>query len=174
MTGRWRCWLAAELAAALLLTGCNLPGDEEPAESAERRPPVVFLVFDEFPTDTLLRPDGSIDAERFPNFAALAESATYQRASREDLASPEVKARVLGELDPATLTRPPIDMSSPVGRAAACPSSCTLAAASPYVFSTYPLSRRESPRSGRTSQLILNQRSASGRNQSAQLRPVRR
>ena len=44
MTGRWRCWLAAELAAAVLLAGCSLPGDEETAESAERRPPVVFLV----------------------------------------------------------------------------------------------------------------------------------
>ena len=77
MTGRWRCWLAAELVAALLLTGCNLPGDEEPAESAERRPPVVFVVFDEFPADDLLRPDGSIDAERFPNFAELASISTW-------------------------------------------------------------------------------------------------
>ena len=77
MTGRWRCWLAAELAAALLLVGCSLPGDEEPAESAERRPPVVFIVFDEFPADDLLRPDGSIDEERFPNFAELASISTW-------------------------------------------------------------------------------------------------
>ena len=77
MTGRWRCWLAAELAAAVLLAGCSLPGDEETAESAERRPPVVFLVLDEFPTDDLLRPDGSIDAERFPNFAELASISTW-------------------------------------------------------------------------------------------------
>ncbi len=75
---RWRCWLAAELTAALLLAaGCSLPGDEEPAESAERHPPVVFIVFDEFPTDDLLRPDGSIDAERFPNFAELASISTW-------------------------------------------------------------------------------------------------
>src|SRR5688572_18244948 len=77
MTGRWRCWLAAELAAVLLVTGCNLPGDEEPAESAVRHPPVVMVVFDEFPTDDLLRPDGSIDAERFPNFAELASISTW-------------------------------------------------------------------------------------------------
>jgi Sulfatase len=77
MTGGWRCWLAAELAALLLLAGCSLPGDEEPAQSAERRPPVVFVVFDEFPSDDLLRPDGSIDAERFPNFAELASISTW-------------------------------------------------------------------------------------------------
>ena len=58
MTATWRCWLAAELAAAALLAGCTLPGTEEQAHSAERRPPVVFVVFDEFPADDLLRPDG--------------------------------------------------------------------------------------------------------------------
>jgi hypothetical protein len=77
MTGRWRCWLAAELAAALLLTGCSALGDEEEAHSAGGRPPVVVVVFDEFPTDDLLRPDGSIDAERFPNFAELASISTW-------------------------------------------------------------------------------------------------
>jgi hypothetical protein len=77
VTGRWRCWLAAELAAALLLAGCSLPGDEEAAQSAERHPPVIFVVFDELPTDDLLRPDGSIDAERFPNFAELASISTW-------------------------------------------------------------------------------------------------
>jgi Sulfatase len=37
----------------------------------------VFVVFDEFPADDLLRPDGSIDAERFPNFARLASMSTW-------------------------------------------------------------------------------------------------
>jgi sulfatase-like protein len=60
-----------------LLAGCSLPGDEERAESAERHPPVVLIVFDEFPADDLLRPDGSIDAERFPNFAELASISTW-------------------------------------------------------------------------------------------------
>src|SRR3954471_3474587 len=77
-TVAWRCWLAAELAiAAVLLAGCTPPGTEEQAHSAERRPPVVFVVFDEFPADDLLRPDGSIDAERFPNFARLASISTW-------------------------------------------------------------------------------------------------
>ena len=37
----------------------------------------MFVVFDEFPADDLLRPDGSIDAERFPNFARLASISTW-------------------------------------------------------------------------------------------------
>ena len=41
------------------------------------RPPVVVVVFDEFPTDDLLGPDGKIDAERFPNFAELASMSTW-------------------------------------------------------------------------------------------------
>ena len=60
-----------------MLAGCSLPGDEDTAESAPRHPPVVIVVFDEFPTDDLLRPDGSIDAARFPNFAELASISTW-------------------------------------------------------------------------------------------------
>src|SRR5687767_10717325 len=78
MTARWRYWLAAELAAALLLaTGCNGFGDEGEARSTGGHPPVVVLVLDEFPADDLLRPDGSIDEERFPNFAELASISTW-------------------------------------------------------------------------------------------------
>jgi hypothetical protein len=78
MTGRWSCWLAAELAAAaLLVSGCAWLGDEEPAESAERRPPIVVVVFDEFPADDLIGPDGRIDAARYPNFAELASISTW-------------------------------------------------------------------------------------------------
>src|SRR3954471_3906894 len=77
-TVAWRCWLAAGVAPpAVLLAGCTLPGTEEQAHSAEGRPPVVFVVFDEFPADDLLRPDGSIDAQRFPNFAKLASMSTW-------------------------------------------------------------------------------------------------
>src|SRR5919109_3409015 len=77
ITAGWRCWLTAELLVALALAGCNMPGHEEEAQSAPRRPPVVVVVFDEFPADDLLRPDGSIDAERFPNFAELASISTW-------------------------------------------------------------------------------------------------
>jgi hypothetical protein len=77
MKGRCFSWLAAELAAAVLLSGCMGVGDEDSAESAERHPPVVVVVFDEFPADDLLGPDGRIDAERYPNFAELASMSTW-------------------------------------------------------------------------------------------------
>ena len=41
--------------------------------------PVVLLVFDEFCGSTLMNPDREIDAERFPNFAALARQSTWFR-----------------------------------------------------------------------------------------------
>ena len=39
--------------------------------------PVVFVVFDELPLTSLLRTDGTINEERFPNFARLAEHTTW-------------------------------------------------------------------------------------------------
>ncbi|BCJ56629.1 hypothetical protein Jiend_00510 [Micromonospora endophytica] len=47
--------------------------------TGERHPPVVMLVLDELPLVSLLGPDGGIDAERFPNFAALAAGSTWYR-----------------------------------------------------------------------------------------------
>ncbi len=41
------------------------------------RPPVVVIAFDEFPVDSLLRPDGRIDAARYPAFGRLARAATW-------------------------------------------------------------------------------------------------
>jgi hypothetical protein len=40
---------------------------------------VVLVVLDEFPGDTLLGPDGHVDAGRFPSFAALAGDGTWFR-----------------------------------------------------------------------------------------------
>ncbi len=65
------------LGVALLALATPACGGGEPPPRAPERPPVVVLVFDEFPADVLLRPDGSIDAERFPNFAALARISTW-------------------------------------------------------------------------------------------------
>lgn len=43
--------------------------------------PIVLIVFDELPTSSLQRPDGSLNERRFPAFAALAEEANwYTRA----------------------------------------------------------------------------------------------
>ena len=68
---------AIPLLVAVLAAGGCAGDDDGPPAVASARPPVVVVVFDEFPTDTLLRPDGQIDAERFPNFAALARVSTW-------------------------------------------------------------------------------------------------
>jgi hypothetical protein len=55
--------------------------------SSDARPPIVMLVFDEFSTVSLLDADGRIDPIRYPNFAALADGATwfpYATASSDD------------------------------------------------------------------------------------------
>jgi hypothetical protein len=43
--------------------------------------PVVVVIFDEFATSSLMRPNGSIDAARYPSFAALARSSTWYRSA---------------------------------------------------------------------------------------------
>ncbi len=43
------------------------------------RPPVVLLIVDELPVDTLTRPGGQIDADRYPGFASLARTSTWFR-----------------------------------------------------------------------------------------------
>jgi hypothetical protein len=41
------------------------------------RAPVILVVFDEFPVDSLRTPDGRIDAARYPGFGRLARAATW-------------------------------------------------------------------------------------------------
>jgi hypothetical protein len=70
------------LAAVVAVVGYALGRDDTSdtkAAPAEGKPPVVVVVFDEFPADTLLMPGGEIDAARFPNFAALARTSTWFR-----------------------------------------------------------------------------------------------
>jgi Sulfatase len=47
------------------------------AETVGARTPVVLVVFDELPTNSLLATDRRIDTVRYPNFAALARSSTW-------------------------------------------------------------------------------------------------
>ena len=49
------------------------------AVNPEQRPPIVFLVFDEFPLASLIDPDGNLRRDRYPNFAALADDGTWFR-----------------------------------------------------------------------------------------------
>jgi hypothetical protein len=73
-----RAVVAGLLVLLLPLVGCSFSGTDAGA-SKPRHPHAVLIVFDEFPGDTLLGPDGRIDAGRFPNFAALAGDATWFR-----------------------------------------------------------------------------------------------
>jgi sulfatase-like protein len=50
-----------------------------PGRQSASRPPVVLLIFDEFPGDALLGADGRIDAVRYPGFAELARTGWWFR-----------------------------------------------------------------------------------------------
>jgi len=67
----------AALLVSTLAAGCNSGGSDNASVRPRHLPPVVVIVFDEFAADTLNGPDGKIDAERFPNFAALARISTW-------------------------------------------------------------------------------------------------
>ncbi len=47
--------------------------------AVEQAPPIVVVVFDEFPTSSLMNDDREIDRRRYPNFARLADDATWFR-----------------------------------------------------------------------------------------------
>src|SRR5205823_976378 len=49
------------------------------AVSAVAHPPVVMIFFDEFPLRSLLKPDGTVNAALFPNFAWLSKNTTWFR-----------------------------------------------------------------------------------------------
>lgn len=53
---------------------------------------VVLIVLDEFPTASLLGPDGGVDPVRFPNIAAFADTATWYRNATS--LSPTTRAAV--------------------------------------------------------------------------------
>ena len=65
------------------VTQLVLPEDAKVAAASTRSgPPVVMVVFDEFPLTSLLARDGTIDGVRYPNFATLAGRSTwYSRAT---------------------------------------------------------------------------------------------
>lgn len=85
-----------------------LRGDGVAAVSPGRvgRPaPVVVLSLDEFPVATLLRADGTINAERFPNFARLAVTSSWFRnaTSVASTTTESVPAMLTGRLPEAGL-----------------------------------------------------------------------
>ena len=86
-----------------------LPSDDEasvPAAIAqapafESDLPIVLVVFDELPVSSLQRPDGSIDARRFPSFASLAAGSDwYRRAVTAGLQTSKAVPAMLTGLSP--------------------------------------------------------------------------
>ena len=72
------------LAAFLLFSSTSKLLTEEEARAATgvtigEPAPIVIVQMDEFPTSSLLLPDGTINAQRFPNFARMAEEGTWYR-----------------------------------------------------------------------------------------------
>ena len=49
------------------------------AARVQHAPPIVFIVFDEFPTSSLMNGEREIDGSRYPHFARLADDATWFR-----------------------------------------------------------------------------------------------
>jgi hypothetical protein len=85
-----RQFFTALAPAAVIVPGMFLlePGVRQtfrPAESTataltiERTPPIVFVIFDELPLNSLLDAGGNIDSGRYPHFAALAREAYWFR-----------------------------------------------------------------------------------------------
>ena len=80
------------------------------AATVESTTPVVYLLFDEFPLNDLLKANGSIDAKRFPNFARLARTSTWFRNTTTLSASTTVAV-------PVILTgNPPVPGALPVAQ----------------------------------------------------------
>jgi hypothetical protein len=55
--------------------------DADPGPSVESETPIVLVVLDELPTDSLLDAEGAIDRVRYPNFARLARDSTWLRGA---------------------------------------------------------------------------------------------
>jgi Sulfatase len=88
----WLRWLTpAPLAFALLFllvsptSALVLPAragaipDPLPVTASGKRPPLVMILFDEFPLSSLLDSKGRIDRRVYPNIAALADQSTWYR-----------------------------------------------------------------------------------------------
>jgi hypothetical protein len=86
----WAAWLALMPLAVLwifltqspvsgLVNGDDVDAAELGAFGSGEPPPIVMVVFDEWPLASIVRTDGSIDAERYPNLAELAGGSTWYR-----------------------------------------------------------------------------------------------
>ena len=76
---------AVVVVPALFLVNADVRGAVVPPEAlvspvrAADTPPIIIVVFDEFPVSSLLNDNHEIDNDRYPNFARLAATATWYR-----------------------------------------------------------------------------------------------
>lgn len=95
--------------------------------------PVVVLIFDEFPLNGLLNRDLQIDAERFPNFAALVKDATwFQNAAAVNQFTPIALPAILSGRMPRSLKQLPTAESYPANLFTVLGRSHAIAAYEPF------------------------------------------
>ena len=70
-------FLFASPAAEIVAGGSA--GEDASVTVPPLRGPVVFVILDEFPVTTIMRPDGTINDARYPNLARLADASTWFR-----------------------------------------------------------------------------------------------
>jgi hypothetical protein len=76
--------------------------------------PILFVVFDELPTASILDDAGGVDAELFPNLAALADDATwYRNTTAVSPTTPEAVPAILTGRYPASLDLVPTSAAHP-------------------------------------------------------------
>jgi len=82
-----------------LVTGGG-PGDFGRVDVPTPGGPIVWVILDELPATTIMRTDGSINAERYPGFAELADVSSWYRnaSSQYNLTHRAVPAQLTGTL----------------------------------------------------------------------------
>jgi Sulfatase len=85
---------------AELVLGRGSASGQGPVQPPELKGNVIFVIFDELPVTTLLRPDGTINDARYPNFARLAARSTWFRnaSSHSSLTTKSVPSILSGTL----------------------------------------------------------------------------
>lgn len=88
---------------AELVGGSASAGEFGEVRVSRPKGPVVFVILDELPVTTLMRPDGTINDDRYPNFARLAGSSTWFRnaSSHSPMTSVSVPSMLSGTLPEA-------------------------------------------------------------------------
>jgi hypothetical protein len=71
--------LVSPTSKLVLPARAETPSGQAPAAAAGTQPPLVMILFDEFPLSSLLDSKGRIDRRLYPNIAAFADQSTWYR-----------------------------------------------------------------------------------------------